>query len=159
MNEALVTVITWLFFIAGMAGALIPILPSLPLIVGGILFYGYFHAWQGLSLQFWAVTATLAALGWLLELKAGTALLRKRQASKSTSRAALFGILFGPIVLGPIGIIAGPLALAVLAELIQGKPFGTALNTGLRALGGVFLAALVKLGSIWAIIFWFWRSI
>lgn len=159
MNEWLLRTITWLFFASGIAGALIPLLPSLPLVLTGIVFYGYFHAWRGLDARFWIITSAIAAAGWLLELAAGTALLGTRSTSPQTKKAALCGVLLGPLILGPIGIVLGPLASASLAELLQGSPPAAALGIGLWALGGVFLAVLVKLGSLWTIIFWFWRNV
>lgn len=159
MSQVVLRVFTWFLFGLGLVGVLVPLLPSLPLITLGVLVYGYFTGWTGLNLTFWLVALVLAFLSLLAEYSAGAAVIKRRGGSQAAARAATWGLILGPLVLGPLGIIIGPVLLATLAELAQGKDVRGALTAGLLALQGLALSSLLKLACLSALIIWFWHSV
>jgi len=56
-----------IFFVAGLAGTVLPILPGAPLIWAGILIYGLFTGFQHLSWSFYVIQALAVLLVFFLD--------------------------------------------------------------------------------------------
>lgn len=71
--------------------------------------------------------------------------------------AAVAGAIIFPFILGPVGILVGPLVAVVIVELIQRKSWQEALRVGwgtlVGFLGGLFFKGLLMFGIlIWFVI-------
>lgn len=155
MPELLLVAVTWLCFLASFLALLLPWLPAVPLLLAGMLFYGHTHAWQGLTGVFWLITGVILASGWLASYAVN---IRSARDRPQTGWLVLAGMLLGPLLLGPIGVLAGPVGLVLLSELLRGADWRAALRASIRALGGVVLGQLLQLLSFWLAIAWFWRN-
>src|SRR5262245_37545667 len=97
----------------GLAGTVFPALPGLPLMFGGMLLAawldGFAHAGAGTL----TVLALLAAGGLAVDFLAGLLGAKATGASKPALWGALIGSAAG-LLLGPLGIIIGPLAGATI---------------------------------------------
>ncbi len=71
--------------------------------------------------------------------------------------AAILGILVGPLLFGPIGVVIGPFLLVLVVEIIRGVPWKQATQIGFASiiglLGGSLLKAIIHLLMI--VIFFF----
>jgi uncharacterized protein YqgC (DUF456 family) len=153
-------VLAGLLIVAGLAGTILPALPGVPLVFAGMLL----AAWAGhfTRIGVWTIVllAILTALSVLVDVFA-TALGAKRVgAGKLAMAGAALGTLAG-IFFGLPGLIVGPFAGAVIAELIGGRELAHASKIGFGtwmglALGTAFKVALAfAMLGIFALALWF----
>ena len=143
------TIILWffitLFFLAGLAGILLPFLPGVPLIFFATLIYAVADNFQtiNLTILFWFLGMTLFCL--ILDYVSGVIGAKKYGASKWGVLGALAGALIGPFALGILGLIIGPFLGAVALELANGKKSNLAMKSGIGTIIGFLAGALFKL--------------
>lgn len=141
--------ITILLAIAGVLGTVLPLLPGTPLIVVGAFIYGYstdFTVFSVLDLVILGLLSLFAeGVDYLFSLIGA----KKFGASKLGLVGGMVGLLFGIFTFGPLGIIVGPIAGAILAELLIGRPIDQAVRVGIGSLigvlGGMVMTLLVSL--------------
>ena len=144
------------FIIGGLVGTVFPALPGTVLILVGFLVYGLITGFDSLSAWFFVGQTVLVALSYLIEFLATAFGVKMFGGSKAAAWGAVFGSLL-VFVLGPIGIIVGPLIGAIAGELIMGEQIKQALHSGfgsfLGFMGGV-IANLVISGLMIAWFIW-----
>ena len=79
--------------------------------------------------------------------------------SKQAAFGAVVGTIFGIIVFGPLGIILGPFAGSVAAEILTGKEIKQAVGVGFGSLVGVLGGTIFKLAAEVVMIIYFFMSI
>lgn len=144
-TQTIYYVLAGVLVLVGVAGTVLPALPGLPLVFGGMLL----AAWAGNFDQVGVVM--LVVLGLLTVLSLGidfmaTALGAKRVGA---SRLALIGAVLGTfagLLFGPIGLLAGPFVGALAGELIHGREVGQAARVGLGTWLGILLGTVLKIG-------------
>lgn len=152
-------IIACIFFIAGMAGIILPILPGAPLLLAGMLIYGFFEHFTHLTWSFFAGQLILAAFIFAVDYLSNIWGVKKYGGSKTAVRGSLIGMLAGLLLLGPLGIILGPLLGAVIGELLAKRSFDQAIKAGFGTLLGFFGGALIKLFIQILMIIWFFSVI
>jgi len=157
----LVDVIVAVLMLAGLVGAVLPLLPGTPLVFAGALVYAIATGFAPVGAGRLVLLALLAIAGWGLEHVAGA--LGARRAGGS--RAAVVGALLGAVVglaFAPLGLLLGPLAGAILGELVSGRdPAGsirTGIGTALGVLGGVVAHFAFALTMVALFVWWVWRG-
>ena len=130
--------------LVGLAGAVVPVLPGIPLIFGGIWLIagidGYRHLGRG-----WLIgIGLLAGLGVVVDLVAGALGAKRVGASRQAVTGALLGTLVG-LLFGLPGLLLGPFLGAALGELVAGKDLLRSTQVGVGASLGFLLGAIVKL--------------
>ena len=144
------------FIIGGLVGTVFPALPGTVLILIGFLVYGLITGFDRLSVWFFVGQTVLVALSYLIEFLATAFGVKMFGGSKAAAWGAVLGSLL-VFVLGPIGIIVGPLLGAIIGELIMGEQIKQALHSGfgsfLGFMGGV-IANLVISGLMIAWFIW-----
>ena len=60
-------ILALLFFAAGIAGTVLPVLPGAPLILIGIIVYGLFAGFEGMSWWFFLLQAVAVGLTFLID--------------------------------------------------------------------------------------------
>jgi uncharacterized protein YqgC (DUF456 family) len=144
------------FIIGGLVGTVFPALPGTVLILIGFLVYGLITGFDGLSVWFFVGQTVLVALSYLIEFLATAFGVKMFGGSKAAAWGAVLGSLL-VFVLGPIGILVGPLLGAIVGELIMGEQIKQALHSGfgsfLGFMGGV-IANLVISGLMIAWFIW-----
>jgi len=157
----LVGVIVAVLMLAGLVGAVLPLLPGTPLVFAGALVYAIATGFAPVGAGRLVLLALLAIAGWGLEHVAGA--LGARRAGGS--RAAVVGALLGAVVglaFAPLGLLLGPLAGAILGELVSGRdPAGsirTGIGTALGVLGGVVAHFAFALTMVALFVWWVWRG-
>lgn len=138
----------------GMAGTLLPVLPGTLMILGGFILYGLITGFDSLNLFFFLGQGLLVGLAYLVDFIA-TALGVKIYGG---SKAAVWGAILGTLlifVIGPLGLLIGPLAGAILAELLLGEELRQAMRAGLGSLVGFVGGGLAKLLIACIMVGWF----
>lgn len=152
-------IIACILFAAGLAGSILPILPGAPLIWLGMLIYGFFVDFQGLSVAFYIWQGLAVTLVFAIDYVAGAWGTRRFGGSRSAVLGSLLGAVLGLFMFGPAGIIFGPFVGAVAGELISGKEFDRALRSGLGTLLGFISGTVLKVIVMVLMIIWFFSTI
>lgn len=145
-------IVACLFFVAGVAGTVLPGLPGAPLILLGMIIYGLFTGFYDLPVWFFIFQGIAVGLVFLIDYAANVWGVRRYGGSQAAVMGSLAGILLGVLLLGPLGIILGPFIGAVAGEMIAKKPLSRAVQVGVGTLlglaGGTALKLVVEAGMI-----------
>ncbi|MEW5865960.1 MAG: DUF456 family protein [Bacillota bacterium] len=146
-------------FVLGLAGTILPALPGAPLIWLGMLIYGLFTGFSELTASFYVWQGVAVALTLLIDYAATAYGARRYGGSSAAIYGAIAGILAGPFILGPAGIVVGPFAGAFLAELLKGRRGRDAFRAAFGTLIGLVSGTLLKLAVEIAMIVWFFWTV
>ncbi len=128
----------------GMAGLILPVVPGTALILAGFVVYGLIAGFEQLTWGFWLGQGLLALASHLLDYLATVLGVRMQGGSRAAVWGALLGLL-AIFVIGPFGIVLGPLVGAMAGELLMGQPHDRALRSGVGTVLGLLLGILGKL--------------
>ncbi|MGQ9512742.1 DUF456 domain-containing protein [Thermodesulfitimonas sp.] len=151
-------VVAVIFFLAGLAGTILPILPGAPLILAGMVIYGLFTGFVKLNLLFFVGQALLVALTFAVDYLASAWGVARHGGSKLAIWGSAIGLLIGAFF-APAGIILGPFAGAFLGELVASRRSVHSLRVGVGSLIGFFGGTLVKLAIEIGMVIWFFAAI
>lgn len=130
--------------IVGLLGAILPVLPGTLLSYAGLLCL-YFTSDSDISvtmLVLWGIVSTIVIV---MDYFLPGYFSKKFGGTKAGSIGATVGVLIG-VFLGPIGIILGPFAGAVIGELIANKlTFREALQVGFGSMLSFLVGTFFKL--------------
>lgn len=146
-------------FIIGIIGTILPALPGVVLIFGGMLVYGFMTNFEGLSIWFFVIQLLAMAVIFVMDFIASAVSTKNYGGSKQATFGAAVGTIFGIIVLGPLGIIIGPFAGSVAAEILLGKEIKQAIRVGFGSIVGVVGGTIFKLVAEITMIIYFIMSI
>lgn len=142
--------------LVGMLGIVLPALPGVPLVFGGLLL----AAWAGGFEQVGVVP--LVILGVLAVLSLGVDFLATAMGAKrvGASRLALIGAVIGTfagLAAGFVGVFIGPFVGALVGELIHlrkldGAGLGQATRVGAGTWMGILVGVVLKLGVVFAML-------
>lgn len=142
-------VLAGILMLVGIAGVVLPAIPGLPLVFAGMLL----AAWAGGFQQIGATT--LVILGVLTVLSLGVDFWAAAMGARrvGASRLALIGAIVGTfagLVLGPVGLFAGPFVGALGGELLHGRRLdaagmGQATRVGFGTWLGIAVGIALKL--------------
>jgi uncharacterized protein YqgC (DUF456 family) len=132
--------------IVGLVGAIVPALPGIPLIFGGIWLIAGVDRYHHLGLWWLLGIAVVGAIGLTLDLLAGALGARRVGASMSAVWGALVGTVTG-MFFGLPGLLLGPFVGAVLGELASGNSVLRSTHVGVAAWLGWIFGTIVKLVS------------
>ena len=152
-------VVAVLLIVVGVAGTVLPALPGVPLIFGGVLLAAWIGDFQRISVFTVVVLAVLEVLGIVIDYIAAALSAKRAGASKEGIIGAAIGTLAG-IATGLWGLLFMPLVGAAVGEFIAHKDalragkvgaatwFGLLVGTAIKlaiafTMVGVFIAALV----------------
>jgi uncharacterized protein len=130
----------------GLAGAIIPAVPGIPLIFIGIWLIARIDHYQHLGYGWLMCIAAIGAVGLAIDLLAGVLGVKRVGASKQALFGALLGTLVG-LCFGLPGLLLGPFVGSVAGELAAGGSVLRSANVGISAWLGLIFGAIVKLVS------------
>lgn len=147
--SALLYVLAALLAALGLAGVVLPALPGLPLLFGGMLLAAWADDFERVGTWSLVTLGVLTAVSFVVDFWA-TAVGAKRVGA---SRLALIGTIVGTFVglfFGLPGLFAGPFVGAVVGELISRRDlrpagFGQATRVGIGTWVGLALGVALKL--------------
>ncbi len=155
--EIVLIVLSALCLIVGLLGAVVPVLPGVPLSYVGLLLLHFTDKVQ-FSTPFLLIWAAIVVVIQVLDNVLPAWLTKK----SGGSRAGVWGSIFGLIVgffFGPIGIICGPFLGAIIGELLAGKEFEQALKSGGASFLGFIGSTILKLVASGMMIFYFFKAL
>jgi uncharacterized protein len=142
--DTLLYVIAAALIAVGLAAAVVPLLPGIPLIFAGIWLIAGVDHYQHIGLWWLLGIALVGALGLLMDLLAGALGARRAGASPRAVWGALLGTLFG-MFFGLPGLLLGPFFGAVLGELATGNSLRRSTHVGASAWIGLIFGTIIKL--------------
>jgi len=130
--------------IGGMVGSVIPALPSLPMIFGGIWLAAAVDNYRHLGLWWLLLIGGLGTAGVIIEFIASTLGAKRVGASRLALWGASLGTLAG-LFLGLPGLLLGPFIGAILGELASGTSVLRSAHVGVGTWIGLLFGTLMKL--------------
>jgi uncharacterized protein YqgC (DUF456 family) len=142
--DTLLDLVGGMLIVAGLVGALVPTLPGIPLIFGGVWLIAGVDGYRHVGLWWLLGIGFVGAVGLTMDLLAG-ALGAKRVGA---SRRAIWGALLGTVIglfFGLPGLLLGPFLGAVLGELAAGNSVLRSTHVGMSAWVGLICGTIIKL--------------
>jgi uncharacterized protein YqgC (DUF456 family) len=130
--------------VGGLLGSILPVLPGIPMVFGGIWLAAAVDGYQHLGVWWLVGIGALGVAGIAIDFVAST-LGAKRVGA---SRRALWGAALGTVVgmfFGVPGLLIGPFAGALIGELASGNSVLRATHVGVGTWLGLLFGTLVKL--------------
>ncbi len=144
MLEIALYVLAALLMIGGVAGNILPALPGIPMIFGGIWLAAAVDQYRHLGMWWLVIIGALGAFGVLMDFVSAS-LGAKRVGA---SRLALWGAGLGTVVgmfFGLVGLIVGPFLGALAGELASGTSVLRSAHVGVATWLGLLFGTFVKL--------------
>ncbi len=130
----------------GLAGAVVPLLPGIPLIFGGIWLAAGVDHYQHVGSGWLIGIGSIAAIGLLLDFTAAALGAKRVGASPQAVSGALIGTVIG-IFMGIPGLVFGPFVGALLGELSAGRSLQRSAHVGVATWIGLIFGTLIKLAA------------
>ncbi len=157
--EIVIFIIALVLMAAGITGIFIPLLPDVPLVFGGVLFYAIFTRFQQIgwkALLIWGIiTATVFVLDYLVQAMGA----KKWGASKLGILGAIVGLVVGIVLGGIVGIIIGPVLGVIIFELLGDRNLKEAFKAGVGTFFGFVLGVLLKIVVGAVMVGWFLKVV
>lgn len=144
MLEIALYVLAALLMLAGLAGAVLPALPGIPLLFGGIWLAAAVDGYRHLGWWWLLGIALLGALGMTIDFVAGTLGAKRVGASRQALWGAVLGTFAG-MFFGVPGLLLGPFVGALLGELLAGQSVLRSTHVGVGTWLGLLFGTLAKL--------------
>jgi uncharacterized protein len=142
--QALYFILSGVLIVAGMAGAVLPAIPGVPLVFAGMLLAAWTDHFQHVGALTLSVLGILALFAILIDFVAGLLGARRVGASGRALWGATLGTLVG-LFFGLPGLLLGPFVGAVAGELSAGSKMEKATKVGIGTWLGLLFGTLAKL--------------
>jgi uncharacterized protein YqgC (DUF456 family) len=129
--------------VGGIAGAVLPVLPGVPMIFGGIWLAAAVDEYRHLGWGWLVAIGIVAALGVAVDFISGSLGAKKIGASPRALWGAGIGTTVG-MFFGLPGLLIGPFAGAVIGELWSGRSILRSAHVGVSTWFGMLLGILAK---------------
>ena len=130
--------------LGGLAGTVLPMLPGIPMLFGGIWLAAAVDGYRHLGTGWLLTIGALGALGVLVDFAAGTMGAKRVGASPQALWGATIGTVIG-MFMGIPGLVLGPFVGALLGELSAGTSVLRSAHVGVGTWIGLLAGTLVKL--------------
>ena len=144
MQQTLYFILAGALILIGLAGAVVPILPGVPLVFAGMLLAAWADHFQHVGGWTLTLLGVLGVLALLIDFVAGLFGARRVGASTRALWGAGLGTLVG-LFFGLPGLLLGPFAGAVAGELSVGSKVEKAAKVGSGTWLGLLFGTLAKL--------------
>ncbi len=145
METVILFTLTIILFIVGLAGIVLPIVPSLPIIWLGILIYGLVTDFNEITLWTVSLTGILMLIGSVLDFLAGIFGAKASGASWYGVGGALIGSLIGFVVFNFFGLLIGSILGAFLGEYLKYRKSHQAIKAGVGTMFGIVFGIIIKI--------------
>ena len=139
----LLYIVAALLILLGLAGTVLPALPGMPILFGGMLLAAWAGNFERVGGWTLALLGVLTVIALALDFVAGLLGAKRVGASGLALLGAALGTLVG-LFFGLIGLVVGPFVGAVLGELAHSRHAGTAARVGVATWIGMMLGAVAK---------------
>jgi len=135
-----------LLVLVGFAGTLLPALPGLPFIFGGLWLGAHIDQYAQVNVWVIVLLGVMTAGAMALDFMAGVLGAKRVGASKEALIGSVLGAL-GGLFFGLIGIFVGPFIGAFIGEYIARGKLGDAGKVGIGTWLGIVAGAVVKIAT------------
>jgi uncharacterized protein len=161
ITHLLLNVIAAILVIVGLAGAVVPMLPGIPLIFGGLWILAGVDRYQHVGRGWLIGIASIAVIGLALDFGAAALGAKRIGASPQAVSGALLGTVVG-LFFGLPGLLLGPFLGALIGELAAGRSLERSTHVGIAAWIGLIFGTVIKLtASIMMVVLfaaaWWWN--
>jgi len=143
--EVFVFIISLLVMIIGLAGVILPIIPSIPLIWFGAFLYAIFTGFNTISWKVLLIFAALTIFSIVIENLANAYGAKRFGATRWGIIGSFIGAGIGMYFGGIVGLILGPIIGTVVLEVIGGQNYRMALRSGMGNFIGFLGGSIIKL--------------
>ncbi len=157
--DVLIIFFVFLIFALALLGVFLPMLPGVPLAWAGLLAYAIHTDFQSISSTSIWIFLGLTLLTIIFDLLAPVIGAKRYNASPQGIIGSTIGLFLGIFILGPFGIIFGPLIGAFVGEMLSGKHPRIAFRSASGAFLGFLAGSLIKLSVILIMLGFFLASI
>ena len=140
-----------LLIVVGLVGTILPILPGVPLVFGGMLLAAWADGFAHVGTRTLVVLGLLTVFTIIVDFVAGIFGAKKVGASRYAVIGAVLGTVIG-IFFGLPGILLGPFFGALIGELVAGGTVRKATGVGVGAWLGFLVGAVLKLAICFAML-------
>lgn len=144
MTVALLWTLAIVLIAGGLAGMVLPAIPGPVLLFAGFVVGAWAEDFRYIGAETLAVLGVLAVLAYIADFAASSFGASRYGASRRAVVGAAIGAVVG-LFFGPIGILLGPFAGAVLGELLAQKSLRDAGRAGFGATLGMIIGTAAKL--------------
>ena len=142
------TVLLWLLaatlVLAGLAGAVVPVIPGVPLVFAGLWLAAWIEDYAKVGGWTVVILGVLALLAVIVDAVSSLLGAKRVGASRQAIAGATLGLLAG-IFFGPAGVLLGPFAGAVAGEMLARGSLDQATRVGIGTWLGLLFGTLLKL--------------
>jgi len=143
--HTLVIILTVLLMLAGLIGAVAPVLPGPALVLAGALLYAWYGDFAHIGWGTLGVLSVLTALSLVLDYAASIIGARACGAGRWGIAGACVGAFAGFLVANVVGAVAGLFLGACVCEAARGQDLRTSLRIGFGTVAGFMAGTLGKL--------------
>jgi uncharacterized protein len=144
--HTLLYAIAAVLIVVGLVAAIVPTLPGIPLIFGGIWLIAGVDGYHHIGLWWLLGIAGVGVVGLTLDLLASALGAQRAGASKQAVWGALAGTVIG-LFFGIPGLLLGPFFGALMGELAAGNSVSRSTHVGVSAWFGLIFGTIIKLVS------------
>lgn len=142
-TDVLLWILTTLLMAAGLAGAVLPVLPGAALVLAGAVLGAWIDGFERVGGWTLGLLVALALLSWVLDYVAALLGARKVGASRLALAGAAVGTVAG-LMFGLVGVFVLPFIGAALGEYIARRDHQAAARVGIATGLGLVLALVAK---------------
>ena len=139
-------VIAGILIVAGFIASILPNLPGIPVMFGGMLLAAWVGHFQKIPVWVIIFLAVIATLSIVFDFVAGSVGAKRYGASKAAVWGAFIGTIVG-LFFGIPGIILGPFVGAVIGQLASGSRVDHAARVGVGTWIGLVIGTAIKLAT------------
>ena len=143
------TALLWLLVVAlvliGLAGAVLPAIPGVPLVFAGLWLGAWIDDYREVDAWWIWVFGVLTLVAIAVDLIATALGAKKVGASRQAIAGAVIGTFAGLFVGGPIGVLVGPFVGAVVGEMLARGSLDRAMDVGVATWMGFLFGTLAKI--------------
>ncbi len=150
MTEAM-WVVAVLLVVLGLVGTVLPALPGIPLIFGGVLLAAWAEHFQRIGPWTLAILAVLAVVGFVVDYVAASVSARRAGASRQGIIGAAVGTIAG-VFTGLWGLLFMPLVGAAIGEFLAHRDALRAGKVGVATWFGLLVGTAVKIAVAFTMI-------
>ncbi len=149
-TQNLLFILAAVLIVVGLLGAILPALPGLPLVFGGMLLAAWVDDFQRISVWVLVALGVLMLLSFAIDLMATAMGAKKVGASRMAVAGAMIGMVVG-LFMGFVGVFVAPFVGAAIGELMFQRKLdragiGQAAKVGLGTWFGIVVGVVLKLG-------------
>ena len=143
------TALLWLAVVAlvlvGLAGAVLPAIPGVPLVFAGLWLGAWIDGYEKVSAWWVGVFGVLTLVAMAVDLVATALGAKKVGASRLAIAGAVIGTFAGLFMGGLVGVLIGPFVGAVAGEMIARGRMDQAMDVGIATWMGFLFGTLAKI--------------